>query len=970
MKKIIIAIAALAALVSFNSCKKEIERIQMPTEEGYMYTFVLKDVVTSATLDNGGVSWESTDKVGMYLEGYTGYAEINTETTPNTAILYSPSIIPANSYAYAYYPYDSGNDDKTSNHIFLPNVQEGGSSSAMPLASIPFKIESEVAAKARPNGAIQFLNLGSVIDFRIYSSTYSSETIEYVTFTATSKKTLAGVDTDLAVSGDGYLDLTAIDTHDDTTVDLLFGLGTDYDYARVHNLSVAVADSKANATIPIYLVVAPGIYTGTITIGTDAATYTFDYSNKTLERNGIKKYNMNLDNADRVAGVVETVMPLPYSETFATSIGDFTTDGEQVASTDVWSQTSGYLMASAYVGGNRYATTSWAYSPWIDLTGVAAAYVTFEHVYRYTDSHSTHMTLWVMTDEGGADWEQLTIPTYSSGTNWTFVSSGEILLNSYVGHKVKLAFKYISGGTGTSDTGTWEIKNLHVAEKVYTTSFTWDADDLEVEVGKSKSNHVTVNSGATITYDSDDTDIATVAADGTVTGVAEGSTTINVHVAANGNYPAKDDSFDVTVIPAAADKVYNLVTSYSELTVGSKVIIAAIGDSDYAAGIGTTSATFIPAISQAKSADDSKITNPDADVDVFTIEAGGAANTIALHGTNGYLYAKSSSSNYIGIQTTNDVNGYWTPTIVDAGTGEMSLVATGSSNRNHIHYNYNNGDPRFSCYASSSPLPLQALYKLEGSGNGPSLITTYTVTYNGNGNTGGSAPASVVTTGAFTVAMVGTLVKTGYNFTGWNTAADGSGTAYAAGASAVATANVTLYAQWTISGGGATWTRVTSVATLLAGGTFIIGYEATANSGIIVPMANTGSATTSKAGYMYSGSTASDGGSATINMASVATTTSFEVTIGSSSSVDGAIYIKIGDNYLGNTNTKNNCKLFDSEANTTSFTPTIGDNDTFTLDIAANTSGNAYRYLKYNTGAPRFAVYATTPEKIVIYKKN
>jgi uncharacterized repeat protein (TIGR02543 family) len=257
-------------------------------------------------------------------------------------------------------------------------------------------------------------------------------------------------------------------------------------------------------------------------------------------------------------------------------------------------------------------------------------------------------------------------------------------------------------------------------------------------------------------------------------------------------------SFNVNFagITPPEDKVYNLVTSYAELTAGSKVIIAAIGDSDYAAGIGTTSDNFITAVSQAKSADDSKITNPAATVDVFTIEAGVASNTIALNGTNGYLYAKSSSSNNMGIQTTNDVNGYWTPTITDAETGAMSLVAEGSSNHNHIRYNYNNGSPRFSCYASNSTLPLQALYKLEGSGSGSSLITTYTVTYNGNGNTGGSAPASVVTPGAFTVAAAGTLKKTGYNFNGWNTAADGSGTSYAAGAAAVATADLTLYAQW------------------------------------------------------------------------------------------------------------------------------------------------------------------------------
>lgn len=167
-----------------------------------------------------------------------------------------------------------------------------------------------------------------------------------------------------------------------------------------------------------------------------------------------------------------------------------------------------------------------------------------------------------------------------------------------------------------------------------------------------------------------------------------------------------------------------------------------------------------------------------------------------------------------------------------------------------------------------------------------------------------------------------------------------------------------------------TWDRVSSVSTLTSGGTFIIGYEATANSGVIVPMANTGSATTSAAGYMYSGATAADGGFGTIDMSTVTNTSSFEVVIGASSEVDGAIYIKIGDNYLGNTNTKNNCKLFTTQSATTSFTPTIGDNNTFTLDIAANTSGSAYRYFKYNSSNPRFAVYATTPDKIVIYKKN
>ena len=102
-------------------------------------------------------------------------------------------------------------------------------------------------------------------------------------------------------------------------------------------------------------------------------------------------------------------------------------------------------------------------------------------------------------------------------------------------------------------------------------------------------------------------------------------------------------------------------------------------------------------------------------------------------------------------------------------------------------------------------------------------------------------------------------------------------------------------------------------------------------------------------------------------MSSVTETTKYEVSIVASTSVSGAICIKIGANYLGNTNTKNDCKLFASESKTTSFTPTLGANDVFTLKIAAN---KEYHTLQYNTSAPRFAVYGDTQKNVVIYKKN
>lgn len=80
--------------------------------------------------------------------------------------------------------------------------------------------------------------------------------------------------------------------------------------------------------------------------------------------------------------------------------------------------------------------------------------------------------------------------------------------------------------------------------------------------------------------------------------------------------------------------------------------------------------------------------------------------------------------------------------------------------------------------------------------------TNYTLSYNGNGNTGGST-ASTTGNGNVTVATNG-FTRTNCTFSGWNTSADGTGTAYAAGSTFNLTANTTLYARWAAVANSAT----------------------------------------------------------------------------------------------------------------------------------------------------------------------
>ncbi|MCR8669309.1 HYR domain-containing protein [Aestuariibaculum sp. M13] len=82
------------------------------------------------------------------------------------------------------------------------------------------------------------------------------------------------------------------------------------------------------------------------------------------------------------------------------------------------------------------------------------------------------------------------------------------------------------------------------------------------------------------------------------------------------------------------------------------------------------------------------------------------------------------------------------------------------------------------------------------------LSADETITYVGNGNTGGTAPATQIQDAAIspiTISDKNTLVKSSYEFTGWNTVANGSGTAYNPGDVYSQNANLTLYAQWVYS---------------------------------------------------------------------------------------------------------------------------------------------------------------------------
>lgn len=70
----------------------------------------------------------------------------------------------------------------------------------------------------------------------------------------------------------------------------------------------------------------------------------------------------------------------------------------------------------------------------------------------------------------------------------------------------------------------------------------------------------------------------------------------------------------------------------------------------------------------------------------------------------------------------------------------------------------------------------------------------YTISFSANGGSG--TVATIVTTSATVTLPSNGFTRSGFKFTGWNTAADGSGQSYAEGQSVTLSADMTLYAIW------------------------------------------------------------------------------------------------------------------------------------------------------------------------------
>ena len=116
----------------------------------------------------------------------------------------------------------------------------------------------------------------------------------------------------------------------------------------------------------------------------------------------------------------------------------------------------------------------------------------------------------------------------------------------------------------------------------------------------------------------------------------------------------------------------------------------------------------------------------------------------------------------------------------------------------------------------------------------------YTLAYDANGGSGSMADANSPYIAGTTVTVLPCAFTTpeGYTFSGWNTAADGSGTSYAPNATFAITGPTTLYAQYT---------DIFTVTFDARGGSAVAAVTVANNSTITAPTAPT------RSGYIFGG---------------------------------------------------------------------------------------------------------------------
>lgn len=204
------------------------------------------------------------------------------------------------------------------------------------------------------------------------------------------------------------------------------------------NTSIATVDASGNVTA-----VAVGTTTITISAPADAENY------YTAGEDVVIDVTVSAPAGGTTAKTTTPATVVSQTLLSSSLPANWTGDGA------IWSGSNSYgAVATSGEDGSTYDLKTES----INLIGnYSAASVTFEHTGNKTFSTPSNACKLYVKD--GETETQLTINTYFTGSNWTYVSNNSDL-SAYIGKSIQLIFRYtpVSG-----DNGKWQVKNFSVS---------------------------------------------------------------------------------------------------------------------------------------------------------------------------------------------------------------------------------------------------------------------------------------------------------------------------------------------------------------------------------------------------------------------------------------------------------------------------------------------------------------------------
>ena len=469
MKKSLLFGCAIA-LISSLGCNKVEEAFETP-QEVYKYTFLLKDGVqnieatkSSFDTDETGLflKWDNNDQLttitNSSVSGNTGYSYSQNSkvvvpengTDPITFTISSYKPLNKDDMVYCASPYiaNPGTNPKKVTMSISPSQKQNVSTfdgKYLPMVAVPFPISAAISTSNGSNSeseAISFYALGSVIEFDVFSpnGTYTGENIQKITFTTT------GTD---YISGSFDFDMTAVNATDSDNLSINGYTGNAVEVEVNSALTIDNSHLDKDHAAKVYMVVAPGTHSGTLTVNTNVAKYTYTIPSRAFKRAAVRRFGVNLEKQDvreepKYYRLVSEAKE-DYSGTYLVVYNGKAMDGSDV-------EASSNTTASVSIVSNKIEETTSTKTLEVTVTADGDHYTLKDQDGKYIYMSSTTSSIGVSSDKQYVDFEFSDSQLKCKTTNGVYLKNKDgNKTKFYTGNNPLVSF-YLLDGTGVNIT--------------------------------------------------------------------------------------------------------------------------------------------------------------------------------------------------------------------------------------------------------------------------------------------------------------------------------------------------------------------------------------------------------------------------------------------------------------------------------------------------------------------------------------